>query len=322
MDNKIHNIVERITGALFLIFIGCIFLLNTTGALPWSVWSNVFMTFFRIWPIFLIFAGIQIILSGNKIAKSVFDVLWTILIIGIFSLAILTSTGRIDLPTWLNDMGWNFSFTDVNTVTQQQKIETKDFKDVTALEYNFNIQAGDFQISSVKDSSAYLYTHAKFKENTGKPLTVSEQTEGNLKIDFSQEFKGFNFGTSRLDYNFLVDSNNLPTDLNIEMTAGDLKSNFKELALNKLSLVVTAGNAEIMVNEELVEANIKVTAGKLNLTVPKNVKLEINANSTAGDIKVDSQKISSGKTVINPSGEKTIQLDLAQTAGDIEIERE
>lgn len=321
MDKNIHSIIERITGAVFLIFLGCILLLNSTGALPWSIWGNVFMTFFRIWPIFLIFAGFQIIFSSNKIAKSVFDIAWTILIIGIFSLSILASIGKITLPEWTNSIGWNLSFTNANSVTQTQELKFEDYQDVSTLAYEINVQAGEFNLSSTDSSNAYLTTKAEYKENIGTPKSVVDQTGSDVLIKFYQEFEGIAFGASNFKYDLTLDSNDKPTKIDAQVTAGDLKADLSSLKLTDLKFLMTAGDARIKVGNDVKDINIKVTAGKLTLLVPQSYRLEIDANSTAGDIDVDGKEINSGSTVINSTGEKTLKLDLTQTAGSIEIER-
>jgi len=45
------------TGALILIVLGTVFLLNNFGLLPWSIWGMVW----RLWPLFLIIPGILIL---------------------------------------------------------------------------------------------------------------------------------------------------------------------------------------------------------------------------------------------------------------------
>jgi hypothetical protein len=45
---------------LTLVAVGLIFLGNTTGALPWSVWISIF----SLWPLLLVAAGVDLIGKG------------------------------------------------------------------------------------------------------------------------------------------------------------------------------------------------------------------------------------------------------------------
>jgi len=47
---------------IFLLFIGVVFLLQTTGVLPWELWSALW----RLWPVLLIIAGLKILLRGSN----------------------------------------------------------------------------------------------------------------------------------------------------------------------------------------------------------------------------------------------------------------
>lgn len=61
----------NVVGALFLIFLGLIFLLNNGGIIPWSVWKSLW----EFWPIFLILAGIKSILGRGVISNYIIGLL-------------------------------------------------------------------------------------------------------------------------------------------------------------------------------------------------------------------------------------------------------
>lgn len=60
MNEKNHQ--HSPVGALILITIGALFLLNNIGILPFSVW----FVLWRFWPVLLILAGIRLILGRGK----------------------------------------------------------------------------------------------------------------------------------------------------------------------------------------------------------------------------------------------------------------
>jgi hypothetical protein len=62
-----HNHHHDIVGALILITIGGILLLNNLGLLPWSVWHNLW----RYWPVILILTGVQMVIGRSLMARVV-----------------------------------------------------------------------------------------------------------------------------------------------------------------------------------------------------------------------------------------------------------
>jgi hypothetical protein len=84
-------------GAIFLIAIGTIFLLNNFELLPWTIWVNIW----RLWPVILIFIGLRIIAGRNMLTNFII----TILVLIFFALVILIPLARYNLSVdrWLKE---------------------------------------------------------------------------------------------------------------------------------------------------------------------------------------------------------------------------
>ncbi len=65
-----------LVGPVILIGLGVVFLLNSMGVLAWSVWDVIF----RLWPILLIAAGLEIILSRLSAWGSLLALVLTVVI--------------------------------------------------------------------------------------------------------------------------------------------------------------------------------------------------------------------------------------------------
>lgn len=80
-SNKLSGVDKprSVTGAIFLIILGVIFLLNNLGYLSWTVWSALW----RLWPVLLIFAGLEAIFKGSRLSE------WVIFILGIVVFAVI-----------------------------------------------------------------------------------------------------------------------------------------------------------------------------------------------------------------------------------------
>jgi hypothetical protein len=92
----------RIIGATILISLGIIFLLNTTGILPWAFWGNFWSIAWRLWPFFLIFAGIQIIIGKHKVFNLVSGIIFALLLAAIALISVLASIPSLGVKDTLN----------------------------------------------------------------------------------------------------------------------------------------------------------------------------------------------------------------------------
>jgi predicted RND superfamily exporter protein len=70
-QNRDYHDNSGIIWGVFLILIGIIFLLNNFGIVPWIIWNYIV----GFWPIFIVFAGLQVILGNNFISRIVVTLL-------------------------------------------------------------------------------------------------------------------------------------------------------------------------------------------------------------------------------------------------------
>ena len=93
---------DRIIWGFFLIFAGVIFMLNTQNVLPWDIWREVA----GFWPLLVIFAGLQIVLGSNFLARII---LGTLAFLS-FSIVLLTILQNpfpeffASLPAWVQNI--------------------------------------------------------------------------------------------------------------------------------------------------------------------------------------------------------------------------
>ena len=72
-----HHKHNDIVGALLLVFLGIIFLLNNLQIIPWEIWGYIW----QFWPILLILLGLKIILGRGTMANFVTGVVMVVALI-------------------------------------------------------------------------------------------------------------------------------------------------------------------------------------------------------------------------------------------------
>jgi hypothetical protein len=74
-----RNKPRSLLGALIIIFVGIIFLLNNLGILPWEMWRQ----FWKFWPILLILFGIEMIFGRSRWAQIIVGIVVILFLLGI-----------------------------------------------------------------------------------------------------------------------------------------------------------------------------------------------------------------------------------------------
>ena len=125
-------IISRITGAASLIVLGLFFLLNSTGVIPWSAWGTVFLIFLRIWPVFIIIAGLQVIFGKHSIVSSLFNIVSTLIFILTLLLATYANTNNSTLKQDLERnipffQSFNLSIDQGEYLTKDLEVTKQDF---------------------------------------------------------------------------------------------------------------------------------------------------------------------------------------------------
>ncbi len=83
---------SNVSGAIILIFIGIIFLLNNFGLISWDIWGMLW----RFWPIFLIIGGLQLVLGKSLFSNIVIGVITAILLLGVLSASLIATDSRFE----------------------------------------------------------------------------------------------------------------------------------------------------------------------------------------------------------------------------------
>lgn len=327
MNHHQQNLVEKITGAIFFIFLGIVLLLNTTGVVGWNVWVTFFLTLLRLWPLLLISLGLNIIFSSSPVIKAVLSILSTLLSISIMCIAILANLNYITLPSNFQDVfqSFNISIGSKDQKTSSNEIKKTDYPQIKNINYTFKMSSGEINISNDNQGETYLELFSNYYKDYGVPKINSTLENNILNVDFTQEFQNtLGFFKGPLQYNFALDNQNLITSYKFNLTAGELNASLFDKKISDLTLDMTAGNAKIDLNEisSLGVLDVNITAGSATINIPKEFNLKLKVKSTAGSVSLDGSNIENGEKLVSGSSEDTILINITQTAGSLSINRD
>jgi len=81
------------TGAIILIFIGLVFLLNNFGIVTWEIWG----TLWRFWPIFPIIWGLQLVFGKSTFANIAIAIITIVLLAIVLIASAVTTDQRVEM---------------------------------------------------------------------------------------------------------------------------------------------------------------------------------------------------------------------------------
>ena len=288
--------------AVFLVLVGILLLLNTTGAIGWGIWQYIV----RFWPVFIVLIGIKIILGESVLAKALeifFTILLTVLVFGVAYIQ-YTSKGIDFLPQSVNDwilQGGSgvFNLTKDN-VQSELSVAIDEYEDLT--ERNLVIQMGAGSMKIVEDGEIQKYLHIKQDHPRIYEDSVIEQSErdGVLDLKFiTASPKNFNLFPNESSYDISIGQLGLPTTLDIDIGAGSGELELEQLPVRDFYTKVGAGKFSATFSKFSIPTGdifFNIGTGQMTLYIPERVGYMFEYDLGVGKINVEGQDISDFST--------------------------
>ncbi len=277
--------IERISTAVFLIFLGTLFLLGNFNLISWS---NLFLLFFKYWPILFVVGGLKImvgILDWGKWINLVIDIIIDVLII----LALL-----FPAPFMLNSQNGFGPQSKIVTAEYKTEVKPQDFPSDNIKERILDVQIGatKFDLTDY-ETEKYLEVSGKYPENFFTPSVVSEVSGDKLNVNFYQsEPSKLHFGfwnKYESDFSFVVGNTTLPTQLNLNLGAGQGDITLDQLNLTETEINVGAGQLNLELKSKPNLVNLGVGAGEVVLRLPKDSNVSLTYNVGVGNITINKE---------------------------------
>ena len=286
---------DRYSGAFFLIIVGTMLLMNTTGMLSWSVW----LFLLKFWPIFIIIAGVKVVFGKSKIGAMSSGVITLIVYLVIAVIAIL-ATGvnykdrEIVKPVWSDRINTVFMKDPGDLLSMTETYG--DVENFESVELDVDLGIGKFTLID-GESDDFLTLDSKYYDNLGKPEVKSEQTESALNWKFSQQkdtgFVGIRSKTP--EYSLQLSQDKAIETLSFQVGAGEGKVDLDSTSLDGLSLDVGAGRFELKLSETSLTqsiSDIKIGTGEVRIYIPEGTAYKVVYNVGVGQASLPDQDIS------------------------------
>ncbi len=314
----------------FLMFVGVVLLFNSLNILPWNVWEYIF----RFWPVFIIIGGLSIIFEASKYFKWVLGIL-SLAIYALILVIVLNkynnsvwNDSKFQLPEWLVKIERSFENQNNTDYKESNYTLSEQFIKHTNYDISIDIGASEFTFTDDKNVDRFAL-NSKYFEDWGKPILLLEENDELLTIDFSQENKEyftFFIPTRAPEYEFILGSNLLITNFDIDLGAGTGEIDLDDTDIDTFNVNIGAGSLSAKLKNIQNESKytIRVGAGESSFDIEDDVNYVLKYKIGLGSLTVNGEELSNiagdGSYEFNKGrSNKTIYFDIEVGVGSFEL---
>ena len=243
-------------GAVILLLIGVILLLNVLNVLDWNIWWSIL----RLWPVLLIAAGLELLLGRWWWGA----LLSTILVVAVVVVAL-----------WLTSSGMTISETEIAEIRQP-------LGDATRAEFFINPGVGALHLGAASETASLVEGTIQKTGNEAIQEDFSQQS-GTAIYSLGTKITSWNAFPVGLDDGRLWDLDLTPgasLALDTDMGVGDTELDLTGLDLEALSTDMGVGRIKIILPATgRFEAKLSGGVGLVEIVIPDGMAVRIEADT-------------------------------------------
>ena len=256
--------IARLRNGVILISIGVVFLLNTTGHLPWMVWPRIF----SLWPVALVAIGIELLFK--KTSLSILAIISPLLFLAaILGPALIFKPGLNNIHPTGETYHWN------------QSLDSTLTKATTDL----NLNAVDLRLSSGTDKLVAAELDYCDNQPLATYLHINSDSSAIIKIKDTERNRnhGWSFrhpwsGWDECEKHWEIKlTDRIPIKFAVEAKAAKADFDLSDLMVEEFNLNANASKVTIRIGDAVdqVSCRIDANAAKLSLSFPEDMALRI-----------------------------------------------
>ncbi|MCK4525182.1 MAG: hypothetical protein KAU07_01985 [Candidatus Andersenbacteria bacterium] len=293
--------IERISNGLYILLFGFVFLWVSLG----FVKINVIFQFLRLWPLFFIVVGIEIIFKRTKL--SFFKLLSPIIVISsVIGIMYVSQAGDLFHQRQVEIFKINQNF------SSDEKIA----------DFNVNFSSGLLLVTDSRNNS--ISGDLSVPKGIVPELNFKEFEKEDLYEIYGNPLSDYVF--SPWDNNHKWDiriGSNIPSKMKIKTYASKNKFNISNLSVSDFILDTKISSNEIILNDTIEKLRINSVGSKLSILIPKEIGVKISLNKFLITDNFNELGLDRGfKEYVSPNYEdvtKRIDMDLDLKFSELEI---
>lgn len=273
-----------IVGPVILIGLGLMFLGYNLGMVPASTLAEAW----RLWPLVLILAGLEIVIGRTNWAATIATVLAAIAIMGFFATMVFFLP--LGARAIASERSFEFSSVEASSVERV----TEDLSGAQEAVIDLRHGAGTVFVSALpSDSDKLVEADLGHGEYSAIERSVDRQGDRvSVRLENRMDREVIHFGDGpREDWSISL-SPRIPVELAVRSGASDLRLDLRGLQVTRLSVEAGASAVNVTLPESAgrTDAFIKAGAAGVEVRVPEGVSARIKVSGGLSGIDVDESR--------------------------------
>lgn len=266
---------QRITTGITILFIGIVLLLSQLDSISFN-WVGIF----KYWPLFIVLAGVRMLVPKDKQIGQYIAVGATVVILGFLTFIGLSTPKEPLLTQLLKNKGVNIDIDDpndkTNYTTQKLQVPLNDkIKNAT-----LNIDLGATALRNDSSTTSALFTAYNTSKDYLLGMTTTDETSDKLSIDLKGKVK--NKGYNNKNNNTHISLNpSIVWKLNFDIGAIDAKLDLSPYQVESLDIDAGATSLMLKLGQPLSTTKVSMDAGasSIEISIPKNAACRIKSDN-------------------------------------------
>jgi len=303
MDEK--NDVHRrsLIGPVILIGLGIVFLLNNLGVLSWSVWEVIF----RLWPVLLVAAGLDLLLGRRSIWGSLLALVLTVAIVA--------------------GVLWLFGSGIIRGREAAAEEVAQALGGATQARVIIAPAVGSLRVESLAESDNLVagVIHPVSSENVNRDFTVEGET-ATFTLQSAGSFGPFTpfFGSWGGEPGWDLGLNGeVPLELEVSMGVGESDLDLEELQVSDLTVSMGVGQTTVVLPAVgRFQAKIDGAIGQTVVVIPRGMEARVQVDTGLAGSRLPAGYRQQDDVYTSPgyaSAEDRVDLEVSQAIGNVSI---
>ena len=283
------------TGAIILVIVGVVLLMQTTGVVSWDLWLNLW----RFWPVLIIAIGINIFMGCRMWWLS--TLLVAVLLIGAVAGSIALTTDDEPVVTTL----------------------TESLDGLSSMDLSLTFAAGDLIVRSLRAGSPNL-VEGRF-ETPGRAAQATLTRSGDTGVlSITMEARSWSRWFSNADWDIsLSQSPSLSIDL--DGGAASMNLDLRDLRVTNLDIDVGAASVDVTLPASAGEVSVGIDAGaaSIKVIVPEGIAAKISKDAGLSSFDIDASRFPKSNGVyVSPdfdTAENRVTIDFNVGASSVTV---
>lgn len=266
---------QRITTGITILFIGIVLLLSQLNSISFN-WVGIF----RYWPLFIVLAGIRMLVPKDQQIGQFIAIGATVVILGFLTYIGLSTPKEPLLTQLLKNKGVQIDMDDPNdnTAYTTQKLQVP--LDDKIQRASLDIDLGATSLKNDSATTSAIFTAYNTSDDYLLGMTTRGESTDKININLKGKFKDKDFNSKNNNTHIALNPT-IVWKLNFDIGAIDANLDLSAYKIELLDIDAGATSLKLKLGQPLATTKIAMDAGasSIEIAIPKNAACRISSDN-------------------------------------------